>query len=68
MKYVIYRDPSSIYQKCIERFCLRLRLKNPHMTKDEMHKAAQAFWREKKSDDQISEFLKLREGEKPFAR
>jgi len=69
--YVIFRDPSTSYEKVIERYCLRYRSKNSIFTKEKAHKAAQAYWKENKlssNEELVLEFLKLKNGEKPFVR
>lgn len=71
MKYVIFRDPSSNYEKVIERYSLRYRSEKPNASKDVIHKAAQAYWKDNKlasNNELVMEFLKLRAGEKPFVR
>ena len=69
--FVIYKNPSNQYESFVERFSLRERKKDPHMSKADIVKKAIHFWKEEnlsKNHGKLEQYLTLREGEKPFVR
>ena len=66
-KYIIYKNPTGPYESFIERHCLRDT--NPHKKKELLTMEAQADWSKLSKDSAgLEEYLKLRNGEKPFVR
>ena len=71
MKYIIYRNSSNDYESFVERFSLRERKKDPHLTKEKLTERAQEMWKKeqlKKNPKKLAAFLSLKPGEKEFVR
>ena len=69
--FVIYKNLSNQYESFVERFSLRERKKDPHMSKADIVKKAIHFWKEEnlsKNHGKLEQYVTLREGEKPFVR
>jgi len=69
MVFIVYKDPTTKYEKYIERFCLRAKKKNPYQQKKDIVSDAQKAWKIIKNNiAEIETYLQLRQGERPFAR
>ena len=69
--FVVYKNPSHQYESFVERFSLRERIKDPHMSKANIVKKAIHFWKAdnlSKNHGKLEQYLTLRQGEKPFVR
>ena len=69
--FVVYKNPSNQYESFVERFSLRERKKDLHMSKANIVKKAIHFWKAEnlsKNNGKLEQYLTLREGEKPFVR
>ena len=69
--FVIYKNPSNQYESFIERFSLRERKKDLHMSTADIVKKAIHFWKEEnlsKNHGKLEQYLTLWEGKKPFVQ
>ena len=69
--FMIYKNPSNQYESFVQRFSLRERKKDPHMSKADIVKKAIHFRKEEnlsKNHEKLEQYLTLREKEKSFVR
>ena len=62
--FMIYKNPSNQYESFVQRFSLRERKKDPHMSKADIVKRAIHFWKEEnlsKNHEKLEQHLTLRE-------
>ena len=62
--FMIYKNPSNQYESFVQRFSLRERKKDPHMSKADIVKSAIHFWKEEnlsKNHEKLEQYLTLRE-------
>ena len=63
--YVIFKNPQGLYESYVERYSLRRREVDKNIKKQSLFVEAQTNW---KLEENVEDFLILRDGERDFVR